>query len=47
VPFTVIRHGKEERITVALDPPPNSYSIEELPRATPEQVKIRGLWLGK
>jgi predicted metalloprotease with PDZ domain len=48
VPFTVLRHGREERITVALDPPArNAYSIEELPEATPAQVTIRDGWLGK
>jgi predicted metalloprotease with PDZ domain len=48
VPLTVLRHGREERITVTLDPPaPNAYSIEELPEATPARVKIRDGWLGK
>jgi len=47
VPFTVERHGREERITVTLDPPPNAYSIEELPTATPAEAKIREGWLGQ
>ncbi len=48
VPFTVERHGRRERISVTLDAPlPDQYSIEELPKATPEQVEIRNGWLGK
>ena len=36
VPFTVERHGRREIINLTLDPPvPNSYSIQELPGATP------------
>ncbi len=47
VPVTFERHGKEERISVKLDPPvANVYSIEEGVRATPAQVKIREEWLG-
>jgi predicted metalloprotease with PDZ domain len=47
VPFTVDRHGEREIINVTLDPPvPNSYTIQELPGATPQQVAIRNRWLG-
>jgi predicted metalloprotease with PDZ domain len=47
IPFLVERHGRRERITVKLDPPiPNIYTIEELARPTPEQVKVRKAWLG-
>jgi predicted metalloprotease with PDZ domain len=46
VPFTVERHGRREIINLTLDPPiPNSYSIQELPGATPEQTAIRSGWL--
>lgn len=48
VPFTVERHGEERRIMVTLDPPiPNRYSIEDLPGATAEQIKLRSEWLGQ
>lgn len=47
VPFTVERHGLEQRITVTLDPPiKDQYSIEELPGATAGQIKLRNAWLG-
>ena len=47
VPFTLERHTKTERINVTLDPPlKDHYSIEETPRATPEQLSIRKEWLG-
>ncbi len=46
VPVTIERHGRQERITVALDPPPKDlYSIVELPQATPQQVYVRNGWL--
>jgi predicted metalloprotease with PDZ domain len=46
IPFTVERHGRREIINLTLDPPiPNSYSIQELPDATPEQTAIRSGWL--
>jgi len=47
VPFTAERHGREERISVILDPPiPDQYSIEVLPGATAQQVSVRNGWLG-
>jgi predicted metalloprotease with PDZ domain len=47
VPFTVERHGREERISVILDPPiPDQYSLEVLPEATAQQVSVRNGWLG-
>ena len=47
VPFTVERHGRERRIEVKLDPPfADQYSIEELPKADAQQLKIRKAWLG-
>jgi S1-C subfamily serine protease len=46
VPFTVERHGRQEIINLTLDPPiPSSYSIQELPSATPTQTAIRDRWL--
>ena len=48
VPITVERHGRQEKITVTLDPPqPDLYTIEELVTVTPAQVSIRNWWLGK
>ena len=47
VPFSVERHGRQERISVILDPPiPYEYSIEALPAATAQQLSIRNGWLG-
>jgi predicted metalloprotease with PDZ domain len=47
VPFTVQRQGRREIINVTLDPPvPSSYTIQDLPGATPQQVAIRNHWLG-
>ena len=47
VPFSVERHGRQERIPVILDPPiPYQYSIEALPAATAQQLNIRNGWLG-
>lgn len=47
VPFSVERHGRQERISVILDPPiPYQYSIEVLPEATAQQLNIRNGWLG-
>jgi S1-C subfamily serine protease len=44
--FTVERHGRQEIISLTLEPPiPNSYSIQELPAATPMQIAIRDRWL--
>jgi len=44
--FTVERHGRQEIINLTLEPPiPNSYSIQELPAATPMQTAIRDRWL--
>ena len=46
VPFTVERQGRQEIISVTLDPPvANSYTIQELPGATPQQIAIRDRWL--
>jgi predicted metalloprotease with PDZ domain len=46
VPFTVQRQGRREIINVTLDPPvPSSYTIQDLPRATPLQVALRNHWL--
>ncbi len=48
VPFTVERHGRQERISVTLDPPmADQYSIEEAPGATDEQIRVRDSWLGR
>lgn len=48
VPFTVQRHAQRERIEVRLDAPaPDDYSIELVPGASAEQVKIREGWLGR
>jgi predicted metalloprotease with PDZ domain len=47
VPFTVERHGRQERISVIVDPPiPYQYSIEVLPGATAQQLSVRNGWLG-
>jgi predicted metalloprotease with PDZ domain len=47
VPFTVLRHGRQLRIEVKLDPPfADQYSIEELPKSDASQVAIRKGWLG-
>jgi predicted metalloprotease with PDZ domain len=47
VPFSVERHGRQERISVILDPPiPYQHSIEVLPEATAQQLHIRNGWLG-
>ena len=47
VPFTLERHGRQERIEVKLDPPfADQYSIEELPKADAKQITIRKGWLG-
>jgi predicted metalloprotease with PDZ domain len=47
VPFTVQRQGRREIINVTLDPPaPTSYTIQELPGSSPQQVAIRDRWLG-
>jgi predicted metalloprotease with PDZ domain len=47
VPFTVLRHGRQLRIEVKLDPPfADRYSIEELPKADANQAAIRRGWLG-
>jgi len=47
VPFTVERHGQEERISVTLDPPiADQYSIEVRPEANAQQVSIRNRWVG-
>ena len=46
VPFTVERHGRQQIINLNLEPPiPDSYSIQELPGATPQQTAIRNRWL--
>jgi predicted metalloprotease with PDZ domain len=46
VPFTVERFGREQLVTVTLDPPPlNIYALEDLPGATAEQKDIRKAWL--
>jgi predicted metalloprotease with PDZ domain len=46
VPFTVERHGRREIIYLTLDPPaPSSYTIQELPGATPQQTAMRNRWL--
>ena len=48
VPFTIERHGRRQIIIVKLDPPsPSEYAIEDLPNATPEQVRLRKAWLGE
>jgi predicted metalloprotease with PDZ domain len=44
--FTVERHGRQEIIKLTLEPPiPDSYSIQDLPAATPTQTAIRDRWL--
>jgi predicted metalloprotease with PDZ domain len=46
VPFDVDRFGRRFRIMVTLDPPaPNQYSLEDLPAATPAEIKLRDQWL--
>ena len=46
VPFTVERQGNRLTITVKLDPPmANDYRIEEVPDASPAQIRIRQAWL--
>ena len=46
VPFTVERQGRQEIINLTLDPPvPSSYTIQELPGASPQQTAIRNHWL--
>jgi predicted metalloprotease with PDZ domain len=45
--FEVERHEKRHFIYVTLGPPqPDEYSIEDLPNATADEVKIRQQWLG-
>jgi predicted metalloprotease with PDZ domain len=46
VPFTVERHGRQQIINLTLEPPiPDSYSIQELSAATPQQMTLRERWL--
>jgi S1-C subfamily serine protease len=46
VAITVERHGRREIIYLTLDPPiPDSYWIQELSGATPEQTALRNRWL--
>jgi len=46
VPFTVERSGRQEIVYLTLDPPvPSSFTILELPGATPQQIAIRNRWL--
>jgi predicted metalloprotease with PDZ domain len=46
VPFDVDRFGRRFRVVVTLDPPaPNQYSLQELPNATPAEIKLRDAWL--
>jgi predicted metalloprotease with PDZ domain len=46
VSFTVERHGKQERIFVTLGPAAaDIYSLEDLPGASAQQVRIRNGWL--
>jgi predicted metalloprotease with PDZ domain len=46
VPFTVERHGRQEITYLTLDPPvSDSYSIQELSDATPQQTALRNRWL--
>jgi predicted metalloprotease with PDZ domain len=46
VPFTVERYGRQEIVYLTLDPPvANSYTIQELPGATPQQIAMRNRWL--
>jgi predicted metalloprotease with PDZ domain len=46
VPFTVECSGRQEIVYLTLDPPvPSSYTIQELPGATPQQIAIRNRWL--
>ena len=48
VPFTVDRQMRREIIKVTLDPPvPSSYTIQDIPGATPQQVAVRNRWLGR
>jgi predicted metalloprotease with PDZ domain len=47
VPFTVDRQMRREIVKVTLDPPvPSSYTIQDLPGATPRQVAMHNRWLG-
>jgi len=46
VPFTVERYGRQDIVYLTLDPPvPSSYTIQELPGATPQQIALRNRWL--
>ena len=46
VPFTVQRYGRRLRISAKLDPPAAwKYSIQPLPGATPDQIRIGEAWL--
>ncbi len=46
VPFAVDRFGRRLRIVVTLDPPAvNQYSLQDLPGATPQEIKLRDQWL--
>jgi len=46
VPFTVERHGRQQRMTVKLDPPiPTVYTIGEMAAPTPQQISLREGWL--
>jgi predicted metalloprotease with PDZ domain len=46
VPVTVERYGRQEIVYLTLDPPvPSSYTIQELPGATPQQISFRNRWL--
>ena len=45
--FEVDRHEKRHFVYVTLDPPqPDEYSIDDLPGATEQEVRIRQEWLG-
>jgi predicted metalloprotease with PDZ domain len=47
VPFQVERHQHRQVIFVKLGSPiPDVYSLDDLPGAAPEQIKIRQGWLG-
>ena len=47
MPFFFFWRGQREIINVTLNPPvPGSYTIQELPGSTPQQVAIRNRWLG-
>ncbi len=45
IALTLERHGKEDTVTVKLNPPPNAFAIVEAANPIPTQLAIRTGWL--